>query len=340
MERRGTTHEHRGNGIRNLKFLAPILILALLAASCAPKVESIASTTVWRDPGLGTPDIGGLSGVMFELDFSHQPAGSYGSVGMEASYDYPGKSRIVSEEVSPNPGYLVDKTFEHGVGEYSVWPVSPINPGDEEIVYVANSKANSSDKGDLSNAREYVITRAETGNELKIKYLGHKLIDPPGTYEMRDALVSPEAQLQQEINVYTRQQQENMITTLPRDSGLVGGTWVSPKEPVTSVGTNGTVDISAIPTSKFPIQKVVFTADFPGRKSPDPTNPDGWAFLGFAYKPNKDGVWRLPPFDVTSLRLKTGDKITIGFDVVAMGPDGKLVRKLSPNGTHVLAITN
>lgn len=299
-----------------------------------PNAESTSNTTVWSDRDLLNHPDRGLIKLKSGLDIFQDPAGS---VGMLISFNDTGVLRIVSEEVGPKPGYLVDKIIKHEKGDYAVHPVSPINDGDHEIVYVAIlSDSEKSDYRALSYARKYDIIR--TGDELKIKYLGHKLIGPPGTLPMRDK-ISPEAQLQQEISYYLLQQKD--MITVPRDSDLVGGTWASPKEPVTPINANRSLEISAIPTSKFPIEKVVFTADYPGRISPDPENPDAWAILGFAYKPDKNGVWRIPPFDVASLGLKTGDKITISFDVVAEEPTtGKLVRKLAPNGTHVLAITN
>lgn len=154
------------------------ILYAMIA--CIPVNDQ--SPTVWNDPGLagGRPDRG-LTSLQMRLDFQHNPAGS---VRMETCYNEPGKFRVVSEEKSPRPGILVDKTLDHKAQCYpEVWPVSPIDNGDHEII---NLGLGNTSEQLSTGARSYDVTR--TGkNTLNIKPLPPTDLGKPGSLKMRDA---------------------------------------------------------------------------------------------------------------------------------------------------------
>lgn len=176
----------RGLSRRRFLGLLGITPVVIAMAACNPNRGEPTATantdqpTVWNDSDLPNNPDRGLTSVMIRFDPQHDPVGS---VRMETCYDNTGRFRVVSEEVSPRPGPLVDKTFDHKAQCYpEVWPVSPIDVGDVEIVELG--VGNTDD--DLSNVRAYEVKRT-VGQTLEVKPLGTKTIGKPGTLKMRDA---------------------------------------------------------------------------------------------------------------------------------------------------------
>lgn len=115
------------------------------------------------------------------------------------------------------------------------------------------------------------------------------------------------------------------IEELPRESDLIGGVWVAPTQRVSQED-----DILAL-TARTPtaetrpdapdVKYVVFTADYPGRKSPDPANPNGWDILDVVPRPdpadpNVPSNLFATAFDLRRLNLPPRSPIRISFDVV------------------------
>lgn len=158
-----------------------ILTSAIISA-CASGSES---PTVWNDPSLGGGKSDrGLTSLQMSLDFQHDPAGS---IRMKTCFKNNGEFRVVSEEISPRPGYLVDKTYPTKSDEcHTKFPVSPINLGDIENVYLGLDDTYGNGDVELSTGvRSYEVTR--TGeNNLDIKPLSPRNLREPGRLEMRD----------------------------------------------------------------------------------------------------------------------------------------------------------
>lgn len=160
--------------------------LMVLATACADRGSAVVPT-VWNDPDLPNHPDRGLTSLQIRLDLEHDPAGS---VRMETCYDKPGKFRVASREISPRPGpgpdyYLVDKTFDHDVQCYpNVWPVSPIDVGDVERVYLG---VGDTDEELSTNVREYEVikTGAQTLDVRSVGLL--PAMGKPGTLKIRDA---------------------------------------------------------------------------------------------------------------------------------------------------------
>lgn len=165
--------------MRSLRRL-PRLALGSVLVFAACTSGSDQSPTVWNDPGLGGEKSDrGLTSVQIRLD-----PGS--SVLMETCFKDKGEFRIVSEEMSPRPGYLVDKTYPHEAQCYVKYPVSPIDDEDIEKIYLGLDNTYGNGEVDLStNVRVYRVERI--GNTLKIETLSPKDLGKPGTLKMRDA---------------------------------------------------------------------------------------------------------------------------------------------------------
>lgn len=120
--------------------------------------------------------------------------------------------------------------------------------------------------------------------------------------------------------------EKGSIEELPRESDLIGGVWVAPTQRVSQED-----DILAL-TARTPtaetrpdapdVKYVVFTADYPGRKSPDPANPNGWDILDVVERPhpadpnNSSSTLFSTSFDLRRLNLPPRSPIRISFDVV------------------------
>lgn len=153
-------------------------------STVAPATAKADQPTVWNDPDLPNRPDRGLTSLMLRFDPQHDPAGS---VRMEVCFNKPGDFRVVSEEVSPRPGVLVDEVFKHEAKCYpDLWPVSPIDVGDVEKVYIGVGDTPE----DLSKVREYGVER--TGAQtLEIEPRSLQSIGGPGTLNMRDAQKTP-----------------------------------------------------------------------------------------------------------------------------------------------------
>lgn len=160
------------------RFLSSIAAASTVLIACgSPKPEE---PTVWTDPDLKDKPDRGLTSLMLRFDSQHDPSGS---VRVEVCFNNIGRFRVVSQEVNPRPGYLVDKTFPHQAICYpQIWPVSPIDRGDVEIVYISSGDNNDP----LTDARAYEVRRVGSVT-LDIKSLGAKSLGTPNTLPMRDA---------------------------------------------------------------------------------------------------------------------------------------------------------
>lgn len=139
-----------------------------------------------------------------------------------------------------------------------------------------------------------------------------------------------EAQQEQRIKDYLTLEKP-YLKELPRESELIGGTWVTPIKEAT-VNTSDKLNIAinaSTPTGAPDIAFVVITASYPTAPFPNPTNHDEWPILGIIDQPDKEGNHSLL-VDMKHLGLLPGQKLSLAFNPV----NTDWQTKLAPQGVH------
>lgn len=112
-------------------------------------------------------------GVVGRFAFKFDPGYSGGSLMLHACFREKGWVRIISRELSPKPGYLVNKPYSYEANCEDKYPVTRLAVGDREEVLVGIGKDETQT---YQNMRVYEIRRTQQGLEGEFKKV--ETIDP------------------------------------------------------------------------------------------------------------------------------------------------------------------
>lgn len=130
-----------------------------------------------EDQTLGIQGDRGLKRVIFRFD----PAYAKGSLAMEVCFEGNGKFRVMSKELNPRPGWLVDKVYDYASNCLTKHPVIELAFGDIEEVYLG---IGGSEPQTYQDMRVYEIVR-DRRLGLDGRFLGLRTVDPK-TIQLRD----------------------------------------------------------------------------------------------------------------------------------------------------------
>lgn len=119
-------------------------------------------------------------GVVSRFAFRFDPGYAGGSLLLHACFREKGWVRIISRELAPKPGYLVDKPYSYEANCLDKYPVTRLAVGDREEVLVGIDKDQIQT---YKNMRVYEIRRTSQGLEGEFKKM--ETVDP-ATIKLRN----------------------------------------------------------------------------------------------------------------------------------------------------------